>query len=278
MKFIFKTLVAIILIGALVYVYSKYIEPKMLIVKKYDFSYSQEDETKTSIKIAQFTDSQIGDFYNFEQLEKVVKKMNALKPDVIVFTGDLFDNGASENEITRVIELLSELDAPLGKFAVYGNRDVGGGMIRHYERIMTSSNFTLLINDTATITLNDGKKLRLYGLDDALLSTADIEEANSILAENEPTLVLLHEPDISLQFKNTKNALVLAGHTHGGQVNLPFIGPLATTSLGEVYVKGWYSLLDSSKDNLYVNSGLGNTKLTYRFGNIPHIALITVKL
>ncbi|MEG0448852.1 MAG: metallophosphoesterase [Lysinibacillus sp.] len=279
MRKFFKFLLLLVAVGVIVFVYATYIESKLLTVKSHDFSYvTQNEEKETPIKIAHFTDTQIGEFFSMDQFEKVVKKVNKQKPDMIVFTGDLFDMGATEAEIQEIILLLKEMEAPYGKFSVYGNRDVGGGMIRHYERLLADADFTLLQNEETTVTFANGKELLLYGLDDALLGTPDIAGVNEVLSRNQNTLVLLHEPDVAQQFELTNHTLVLAGHSHGGQVNLPFIGPLATTALAEDYVKGWYTLSGSTIPNLYVNTGIGNTKLPFRFGNIPQVALINLHL
>ncbi|KOS66878.1 hypothetical protein AEA09_15340 [Lysinibacillus contaminans] len=279
MRKFFKFILLLVAVGVIVFVYGTFIESKLLTVKSHEFSYvSQNQEKETSVKIAHFTDTQIGEFFSMDQFEKVVKKINKQKPDMIVFTGDLFDMGATEAEIQEIISLLKEMEAPYGKFSVYGNRDVGGGMVRNYERLLTDADFTLLQNEETTITFPNGEELLIYGLDDALLGSPDIAGVNEMLARNQNTLVLLHEPDVAKQLEFTNHALVLAGHSHGGQVYLPFIGPLATTALAEEYVKGWYTLSGNVNPNLYVNTGLGNTKLPFRFGNIPQVALINIHL
>ena len=279
MRKFFKFVLLLVAVGVIVFVYGTFIQSKLLTVKSHEFSYvSQNEEKGTTIKIAHFTDTQIGEFFSMDQFEKVVKKINKQKPDMIVFTGDLFDMGATEAEIQKIIALLKEMEAPYGKFSVYGNRDVGGGMVRNYERLLTDADFTLLQNEETTITFPNGEELLIYGLDDALLGSPDIADVNEVLSRNQNTLVLLHEPDVAKQLEFTNHALVLAGHSHGGQVYLPVIGPLATTALAEEYVKGWYTLSGNVNPNLYVNTGIGNTKLPFRLGNIPQVALINLHL
>lgn len=274
-----KIILLFVMIGVIVFIYATFIEPKLLIVKSHEFSFStKKQDNGTTLKIAQFTDTQIGDFYSMDQFAKVVKKINKQKPDLIVFTGDLFDMGATEVEIQEMITLLKEMKAPYGKFAVYGNHDVGGGMERNYESLLNSADFKLLQNEETTITLASEEELHLYGLDDALLGSPDIKAVNQLLKNDQNTLVLLHEPDVAKQLELTNHALVLAGHSHGGQIYLPFVGPLATTALAEIYVKGWYTLSGSEKPNLYVNTGIGNTKLPFRVGNIPQVSVINVHL
>ncbi|MEK4229205.1 metallophosphoesterase [Solibacillus sp. FSL H8-0538] len=278
MRKLIKFLLLLVVVGVIVFVYATFIESKILTVTSHEFSYATQSEEKgTSIKIAHFTDTQVGEFFSMEQFEKVVKKINKQKPDLIVFTGDLFDMGATEAEIQEIISLLKEMKAPYGKFSVYGNRDVGGGMVRNYERLLTDADFTLLQNEETTIIFPNGEELLIYGLDDALLGSPDIAGVNDMLSRNQNTLVLLHEPDVAKQLESTNHALILAGHSHGGQVYLPFIGPLATTSLAEEYVKGWYALPGNVNPNLYVNTGIGNTKLPFRLGNIPQVALINLQ-
>lgn len=279
MRKFYKRLFLVVVVGIILFIYATFIEPRLLVVQSHEFSYTERiDEDNLSIKIAHFTDTQIGEFFSMEQFEKVVEKINDQKPDMIVFTGDLFDLGATESELEEIIALLKEMEAPYGKFSVYGNRDVGGGMYRNYEHLLTEANFQVLKNEEVTVALPNKEELLIYGLDDALLGSPNIEEVNKVLERHKNTIVLLHEPDVAMQLGPTNHALVLAGHSHGGQVYLPFIGALVTTALAEEYVKGWYNLTESPEPNLFVNTGIGNTKLPFRLGNIPQIALVELHL
>lgn len=139
-----------------------------------------------------------------------------------MFTGDLFDNYTQYNHEQEIIEKLGELKATIGKYAVWGNHDYGGGAARIYERVMNAANFEVLKNAGETISLVNGKKVFIGGLDDSLLGAPSIEETLSYRQRYDYSVLLTHEPDVADGFIGTNTQLVLAGHSHGGQIRLPF--------------------------------------------------------
>ncbi|MGL4819720.1 MAG: metallophosphoesterase [Bacilli bacterium] len=261
-----RWIVAVIIVVCGLWGYARYVEPNLLTVRNYTWN-----EPTHTITVAQITDTHVGEWYAAGQLQQLVERVNELEPDIIVFTGDLFDVGIPSVEcVTEVVGALQKLRAPYGKFAVYGNRDYGGGMIRHYEAILESSDFTLLVNEGVTIQKGE-RQLNLFGFDDAIWGEIDVEAYANFQRKDGTHLTLLHEPDAVEQITFTRPTLVLSGHSHGGQLSLPVVGALYKTKLAERYVSGQYNLPNDSV--LSVHTGIGNTKLPYRFGNVPHIAL-----
>lgn len=132
MKIIRRVTLIILCFLVVAWVYSIKIEPKMLIKKevklKNDINYNNG-----SVKIIQFSDVHLGKFFSLNQLEKVVKKINENEPDIVLFTGDLIDVASQYENINEISNVLSKIDAKLGKYAVYGNHDYGGGAVRVYE-------------------------------------------------------------------------------------------------------------------------------------------------
>lgn len=106
-------------------VYSTFIERALLISKEYNITLNQNGEK--NLRVVQFTDPQLGTFYNLDELQKAVNKINSLKPDIVVFTGDLIDNASLYDDIPNISKVLGQIKATIGKFAVYGNHDYGGG-------------------------------------------------------------------------------------------------------------------------------------------------------
>lgn len=276
MKFIRKTLIFVLclfLTTALLAGYAFKIEPAMLFTHYYDLNAPDRKITQV-IRVVQLSDIQVNAYYTEHNLAKLVDKVNDLSPDVIVFTGDLFDNFSKYKAVESVTQALSSLHADYGKYAVWGNRDYGGGASRVYADMMSESGFTLLNNEGVNITTTKGQKLFIGGLDDALLGFPDISTTLRYM-ENDADyrIILLHEPDIADRFDTDSANLLLAGHSHGGQVRLPFIKS-PVTALAEKYTSGLYDLSESMK--LYVNTGIGTSHIPVRFMVPPEIAVFNI--
>lgn len=273
MKLFFKRLEYLILFAILIILYSTFVEPKLLRVISHDVLLSKAQGE--AIKVVQFSDTHIGDFFSIKDLKKVVDKINEQEADLVLFTGDLMDNAATyEGSLEEIASILSEIKANSGKYAVFGNRDYGGGAERFYEELMTSAGFHVLLNEHETLTIK-GTTLSLFGADDALIGYYDPVQTVQGIQDDHLNLLMLHEPDLADDFNHEPIDLIVAGHSHGGQVYLPFIGPLITTSLAEKYVRGFYDVSDNMR--LYVDTGIGNTKVPFRLFNVPQITVLYLK-
>lgn len=274
LKKIYVFILIIIIIAISILVYSVKIEPNMLVDKNYNIDI-YENEGLKNIKIVQFTDTQLGEFYSLEQLEKVVNKINNQNPDIVLFTGDLIDKASQYEDIDHITSIMSNINSKLGKYAVWGNHDYGGGGHKHYNNIMTNSGFKILANETVSIPINKDKNITISGLDEVMFGNPNAKSIINNINENDINILMLHEPDLIDEFKNSNIDLAVAGHSHGGQVALPFIGAIVTPPFVEEYTKGFYKISDRTK--LYVSSGLGNTKLPFRLMNIPEISVFNIK-
>lgn len=275
MKILKKMIIYLIIIIVIIGVYSMYIEPKLMRVKDYGTIIDKGE--RKELKIVQFSDTQLGEFFSLEQLEKVVEKINSTEPDIVVFTGDLIDNASQYEEISKIADVLSTINCKIGKYAVYGNHDYGGGAVRYYDSIMEQSGFKVLKNSSEYIKLEDAN-IRIFGADEKLMGGYNAEETMHGINESDINLLILHEPDLIDDFKDYPIDLALAGHSHGGQVYIPFYGPIINNVLSEKYNKGFYQLNNERKTKLYVNTGLGNTKLRPRLGNIPEVTAFIIKI
>jgi len=266
-----KFLMGIMLILASILAYSIFIEPNLLTAKHYSLQFDKIQGD--SVRIVQFTDTHLGEFFNIEQLEKVVAKINDQKPDLVFFTGDLLDEADTyEGELEDISLALAQIEADHGKFAIYGNRDYGGGAEWIYERVMEDSGFTVLVNEQVKLTIHD-TIFTIMGADDALLGYYDPIETVAGISEADFNILLVHEPDLIEDFFNYPIDIALSGHSHGGQVYIPFWGPLFVTALGEEYIRGFYTPDPELDLLLYVNTGLGNTKFPFRLFNIPNVTV-----
>lgn len=273
-------ILAVLLAGGTCIFYAFRIEPYRLDVEEYDLN-SQTSNT-SDMKIVQFSDVHIKEDFTCEDLGKVVRKINEQEPDIVVFTGDLYDNYSVFHEDENVIDQLSQIQAKHEKIAIWGNRDYGGGASRQYETIMEQSGFTLLRNGNWYVTGENGKKILFTGLDDSMLGNPDMPEATKIY-ESSYDILLTHEPDKAEDYLDEEYDAVLSGHTHGGQINIPFFPEIneiavSATDLTAGYSGGMYELGADGHTKLYVNTGIGTTHISARFGVVPEIAVFHVYL
>ncbi|MBN1058105.1 metallophosphoesterase [Clostridium botulinum] len=279
-KILKRIFITIILIPAIcfgIFAYSIYVEPNLLSVKNIEINNSSNIKNEDTIKIAQISDIHLGEYYAIDKLEKLVNKVNSQNADIIVFTGDLFDNVSKFEDTSKVAPILKKLNANIGKYAIYGNHDYGGGAKNIYKNVMEDSGFKILVNEQANVKLDSGKTMSILGLDDALLGNPDVEKTARNIKGSNYNLLLLHEPDLSDKFLSYNIDLILAGHSHGGQVKIPFLGEIVTPPLAEKYKDGLYNLNTKRNTQLYVNSGIGNTKVPFRFMNVPEASIFEIK-
>ncbi|MFC3800199.1 metallophosphoesterase [Cohnella sp. GCM10012308] len=264
-------------------VYVFFVEPFRLAVTRREIESPWLPAGFDGIKIVQFSDTHVGPNYPVKRLEGLIATIAAEKPDIVAFTGDLFD--ARRNNPDRALDLsplLSRIEAPLGKFAVYGNHDFG------YERTKRSTNptlakagFELLLNESKKIRLENGEHLSVSGLDDYVLGRPDPTRALAKLRPDGFNLLLVHEPDVAASLVRYPIDLQLSGHSHGGQVKLPIVGALVRTQLGRRFLSGLHVVSDRRRPRrpylLYVNRGIGTTRLRVRFGSVPELCVFTLR-
>lgn len=267
--------VALIGVTSGTYYYAKELEPSMLDITNSNLLSSKIPRSFDNFKIVQFSDTHIGFQYNIEQLNELVKEINNLKADLIVFTGDLIDEPNSFKQNKELINVLSQLNAPYGSFWIYGNHDHGGYGTDIVLNIMEQSGFTLLKNSHTTL-FKENDHIVLVGIDDAILGKPNLSTALLNTNAEQFTILLAHEPDYADISINYPVDVQLSGHSHGGQVRLPFLGHLYTPLLAEKYVQGEYTL-NNEDFFLYVNRGIGTTRLPFRFLCKPEVSSLTLK-
>jgi len=259
----------ILLIIALPF-YAWKVEPFLVHVNHVELGKKNE---RTPLNVVQISDLQVSEYYETNRLDKVIEKVNAQKPDILLFTGDLFDNYSKYPEqMAPMIEKLKAFKANIGKYAVWGNHDYGGGAVRVYEDVMSAGGFTVLRNQGETLTLSDGRQVFLGGLDDSLLGNPSVSDTLAYRQNYDYAITMTHEPDVADAFIGTDTQLVLAGHSHGGQVWIPF-SPIKNV-LAEKYTRGLYQL--DAITQLYVNTGIGTTSIHARFAVIPEVTQFTI--
>lgn len=274
MKLFSKLILFLIIVSIIFYTYARFIEPALLTVQ-YENIYSDLLNDKDNIKIVQFSDTHISEFFDMDNLKKTVNRINNENPHIVVFTGDLidqFNKYENKDNIHEIGEVLRGINAPLGKYAIYGNHDYGGGAENAYRQIMADGGFELLVNEKVKM---EEYNINIIGMDDSIFGTFDKEIIVSYLDEDCFNIILSHEPDVAEHFFEYNADLFVCGHSHGGQVNLPFVN--YTPPLAQKYVRGMYAVDNYRQTKIYVNVGLGTSKIPMRFMAAPELTVFTLK-
>ncbi|MFC7440016.1 metallophosphoesterase [Laceyella putida] len=227
------------------------------------------------IRIVQISDIHLGHYFDLDRLETVIRQIQTFQPDLLCFTGDLIDRHLSQVEAKEVARLFRRLAPPLGKFATLGNHDYWGD-VALVKEALTHGGFHVLVNQVHPLTRGKGT-LYVSGLDDLLNGQPDLAAVLSQLPSTTEVyhLCLAHEPDMAVLHHSAPIDLQLSGHSHGGQIRLPFLGALAIPEGGKRYPAGLYSL--NERFTLYTNRGLGTTILPFRFLCRPEITVLELR-
>jgi predicted MPP superfamily phosphohydrolase len=235
------------------------------------------------MRIAQLSDIHLDNMTEPFYLRHVVQEINQMQPDAVFLTGDFVSDGLTSRDYAvkaawQCGSLLSELKCrPL--YAVLGNHDVAVGH-KEVTEALRGNGITVLHNTHLPIE-RAGGRFWLAGIDDPVWGDPDPELAIPPAIRNvpdEPIVLLCHAPDYAddlLAMPAGKAvSLMLSGHTHGGQVRLPFVGALELPSMGKKYVEGLFRL---GNLKLYVNRGIGTIGLPFRLNCPPEITLFTLR-
>jgi uncharacterized protein len=208
--------------------------------------------------------------------EQIVEMSNSIDPDLLVITGDLIE---ARGDISRVIKVLSPMKAKDGKFFVMGNNDYQHFSRTHFKKYIKElecMGFSVLINSAEKVTRGNDS-FWVVGVDDPATAHDDVELAFSTVHEDGlPRIVLSHSTDCIDDLYPKRVDLFLAGHTHGGQVVLPFVGPpIRNTLLAEEGIYEGYHLVNGI--NVYISRGIGTSGIPVRIGSKPEVAGITLQ-
>jgi len=222
-------------------------------------------------KIVFISDIHHGIYFYRARLRRLVKRINRLKPDIIILGGDYVHK--HKVFISSCFEELRDLKARLGIFAVLGNHDhwVDAELIRKY---LKRCGFILLENEGYWLTLVD-QKIKIGGTRDLWWDDPDIRPIIKDVSENDFVILVSHNPDLAEEIKNKKIDLVLAGHTHGGQVT--FFGlwaPIVPSRYGQRYRSG---VVKTPYTKVIISKGVGTISPPFRFFCRPDFYLLTLR-
>ncbi len=275
-RYYWHVIVASLLVGMLLMLWAALIEPNQLVVRPSTLEITGWPSGFAQCKIVALSDLHVGaPHITLDKLQRIVQLTNEQQPDLIVLLGDYVIQGVLGGtfvEPESFVEVLKDLRAPLGVYAVLGNHDwwFGAGRV---TRAFQQAGIRVLTNEAVAVTRN-GQTLWLAGLGDFFSHRDDIDKTLRSVTTADPILALTHTPDIFLQLP-PQVILTLAGHTHGGQVNLPLLGRRVVPSdYGEKYAIGY---VEEGTRRLFVTSGIGTSILPLRFRVPPEIAVLTIK-
>ncbi len=261
------------MLGGGLLAYAASVEPKWVDIKKIRLSLSRLPEQFNGYRIVQISDIHAGKWMHTPFLEKVVRLVNEQTPDLIAVTGDFVTYTYKEAPLD-IVPSMSKLRAKDGVVAVLGNHDYWGNhgpeLIRH---VIRDSSMIDLNNHHHTL-VRDGVPLHIAGVDSAREKMSRLDLVLEKLPKEGAAILLAHEPDFADESAPTgRFDLQISGHSHGGQVVIPFVGPPHLPPLGRKYHTGTYQVGSMIQ---YTNRGLGVVGLPLRFWCRPEITVFTL--
>lgn len=250
-------------------------EPDRVVVRRETLRLGSRGTGLAGLRIAAVADVHAGaPHIKEDKLGLLVETINEARPDLVVLLGDFVIQGVRGGEFMEpevIAAHLRGLRAPLGAYAVLGNHDwwFDGARV---TQALTDAGVRVLENDVARIE-QGGRTLWLAGLADLWTRRPDIEGTLRKVTDDAPVVALTHNPDLFPEVP-ARVALTLAGHTHGGQVNLPLVGrPVVPSRYGQRYAQG--HVAEGGRD-LYVSSGVGTSIIPVRFRVPPEVVILTL--
>lgn len=248
-KKFFSIILSIIFCLFLIIIYCRFKATTGLKVYEYKVTDSSLPDSFHGVKVVQFSDLYYGNTVDIRYLKEIVSSINKLKPDIVVFTGDLISINVDDETKNQIIESLGSINSSIGKYAIKGDSD--------------NDLFDGIINSSGFINLTNTSVNAFYKGD------IPINISNQDIQSDLFNILLIHEPDSIDSFENKFN-LVLSGHSLNGQINIPIIKKLFLKNGSKKYYNGYYNINGSP---LYVSNGIGTTNFKYRLFNKPSVSL-----
>lgn len=256
-----------ILIAILIFLIYNHIQISKFTIAKPIIS---TNKLENDLRFTQISDYHNNNRINKEKLFKVIKKFD---PHLIFLTGDFIDNRTEDlDNLVQLLEGLREIGPDI--YYVIGNHETSSKYEKEFMDKLEESGVRILNNTNESVTIN-GQSINLAGVR-FYIRKENYQESLEGIDREHFTIMLSHSPNGPLAYRMGMEDLIITGHTHGGQVRLPFVGALLVPGQGffPKYHKGIYKL---DKTILYIDSGLGNTLLPLRLFNRVQISNIEVK-
>ncbi len=263
-KYIFKNKILfsvyiLVLLGTSLFIYARFIERNIII----------EQETKINVgfnsKLIVISDIHLGIYKNANFLKRVIKRINSIKDvDAVLIAGDFIYY--PENDLEELFYPLKDIKIPV--YAVLGNHDSerpGPPIQKELQKVLEKNNVIFLHNSSAFIK----EDIAILGLGDKWADQDQISKINDF-KESDNLIVLTHNPDTALEYKNNIADLTISGHTHGGQIRIPFLYETMIPCIGD-FDQGLYNV---NQNKVFVTTGIGEVGLPMRLGVPPVIDVL----
>jgi len=257
-------------------IYSFLIEPRLIKVESVKLRLRRLAPEFSGIRMVQVSDIHMGRWMNAERLQDIVELIIEQKPDLVLFTGDFLIGRAydadSERNVRDLITILTPLAASIPSYGILGNHDywTNPAAIR---KMLHSCNIMDMTNKAITLT-RGAEKLYICGVDDVWEGDVRLENVLTQIEDDGAAILMAHEPDYAdVSALTGRFDLQVSGHSHGGQVVLPFLGPPVLPHLGRKYPGGLYQVRDMYQ---YTSRGVGMGRIPIRFNCPPEITVFTL--
>lgn len=265
-----RIIITFILLILLFYAY--FIEPNWIEIKSVPLTLPNLAREFNNYRLVQISDIHISKWMTQKRLNYIFNLVNAQNPDLIVLTGD-FISRRQQRFVPLLSKTIGQLSAPDGKIAVLGNHDYWSDA-EAIDQALTQNQIINLRNAVTSIPKGDSK-LYIAGVDDIMVGKDRIDQVLANLPADGAAILLAHEPDFADTSAATqKFDLQLSGHSHAGQLRLPFLPPPVLPELGRKYYTGLYDL---GNMQVYTNRGIGMTGFHLRFNARPEITVFNLR-
>ena len=246
-------------------------EPDWLQVERVPVFLTNLPDALVGMRLAQISDIHLYPYTSEDLIARAVEQVNALDPDLVLLTGDYVTEDVAAVE--ALVPIFARLNPRIGSFACLGNHD--GWVNRHrVSEGLRQAGVRVLANEGLSVS-RGGATLFVAGLDDGWTGYPSLNRALENLAQPQPVVLLMHEPDFAdLYARDGRVSLQLSGHSHGGQVRLPGMGAPVLPWMAQKYDQGLFSVGEMW---VYTNRGLGMTGIPVRFNCRPEVTLLTLE-
>ncbi len=251
--------------------------PNLPRVVRREFVLPRLPERMNGFTIALLSDFHYDPIFSVHPLRAAIPLVNNLRPDLIALTGDFVSVPDFGDSLKAALaaepcaQLLRQMKAPHGLWAVLGNHDNDTDP-EHVTHALEAVNIHVLINESQPIE-RDGARFWLSGVNDVFSHDADVPKTLQGVPAGESVVMLVHEPDYADVVCRYPVDLQLSGHSHGGQIRIPFLPPLYLPRWAKKYIWGTYHV---GPLTLYTNPGLGTIEIPMRLNCPPEITFVTL--